>query len=387
MKIVFFTHPPFLPSQSMPRFAEMLIKGMLARGHEVQEWTAQRCFFALPVPHGWKKWLAYIDQFLIFPLIVKSRLLSQPKDTLYVFADQALGPWVPLVAKRLHVIHCHDFLAQRSARGEYPENPTSRSGKIYQSFIRWGYSKGRNFISVSEKTRRDLHEFLGRVPAFSEVVYNGLNQSFVPTTDRVGARNSLGEKLGITLSQGFLLHVGGNLWYKNRLGVLHFYHAWRKLPPVLPLPLLMVGEAPSPEMLSLKECSDFTADIHFIQTADDATLRLAYQAASTFLFPSIEEGFGWPVAEAMASGCPVVTTDRPPMTEVAGNAATLISVSGSADSWTLAAALALEQSLTLSPQDQKERITNGISNAQRFDAGNCLNEIERLYGVALGLSI
>jgi glycosyltransferase involved in cell wall biosynthesis len=385
MKIVFFTHPPFLASQSMPRFAEMLFNGMLARGHNVQEWTARKVFFALPAPRACKKWLAYIDQFLVFPLTVKLRLLSQPEDTLYVFADQALGPWVPLVAKRPHVIHCHDFLAQRSARGEYPENPTSRSGMIYQSFIRWGYTKGQNFISVSEKTRRDLHEFLGRLPGFSEVVYNGLNQSFVPATDLGDARSSLGTKLGIDLAQGFLLHVGGNLWYKNRPGVLQLYQAWRKLPPASPLPLLMIGEPPSPEMLAVKESSDFNADIHFIQAADDATLRLAYQAASVFLFPSIEEGFGWPVAEAMASGCPVVTTDRPPMTEVAGNAATLISVSGSAESWTLAAARVVEQSFGLSSKEHEERITNGISNAQRFDAGFCLNEIERFYRVALGL--
>ena len=383
MKIALFTHPPFLGSQSMPRFANMLTEGMRARGHTVEQWTARKYFFGLPAPRSLKKWLAYIDQFLLFPLAVKLRLRSQPTDTLYVFADQALGPWVPLVAKLPHVIHCHDFLAQRSARGGFPENPTSWSGQIYQAFIRWGYSKGRNFISVSENTRRDLHEFLGKSPDFSHVVYNGLNQSFAPAADPITTRKALSEKLGLDLASGFLLHVGGNLWYKNRPGVLHLYHTWRALPATSPLPLLMLGEPPSPEMLDLQANSPFKAEIHFIQAADDATLRLAYQAASVFLFPSLEEGFGWPIAESMASGCPVVTTDRPPMTEVAGGAASLIPVSGPPRDWAPKAARALEQLLTLSPQERQERIINGISNAERFRAGLCLDEVERLYAAAL----
>jgi len=66
MHIVIFTHPPFLGSQSMPRFANMLCRGMQKRGHEVEIWTAKTKFYDWQVPVGLKKWMGYIDQYIVF---------------------------------------------------------------------------------------------------------------------------------------------------------------------------------------------------------------------------------------------------------------------------------------------------------------------------------
>ena len=183
-------------------------------------------FYNLPAPEIIKKWLGYIDQFIVFPRDVKKRLKNVSRNTLFVFTDHALGPWVPLVANRPHVIHCHDFLAQQSALGEIPENPTRKTGRNYQKMIHKGYSEGRNFISVSFNTKKMLHRFLTASPERSEVVYNGLNQSFT-TLDPCKARDSVSRETGIELKNGYLLHVGGNQWYKNRIGVVEIYNAWR----------------------------------------------------------------------------------------------------------------------------------------------------------------
>ena len=145
MKIIIFTHPNFIESQSMPRYAQMLFDGMKLRGHEVEIWSPHPFFYLLPF-RSFKKWLGYIDQFIIFPFIVKLKLTFESRETLYVFADQALGPWVPLVSKRPHVIHCHDFLALESAMDLVPENPIRFSGKVYQKIIQKGFSNGKNFI-------------------------------------------------------------------------------------------------------------------------------------------------------------------------------------------------------------------------------------------------
>src|SRR5690606_565450 len=115
MNIVFFAHPHFLGQQSMPRFARMLSEGMKEQGHKVEIWMPKPVFYNLPFLTILKKWMGYIDQFIIFPSQVKKRLHVCPDDTLFVFTDHALGPWIPMVAHRHHVIHCHDFLAQRSA--------------------------------------------------------------------------------------------------------------------------------------------------------------------------------------------------------------------------------------------------------------------------------
>jgi len=65
---------------------------------------------------------------------------------------------------------------------------------------------------------------------------------------------------------------------------------------------------------------------HVIQAREpsDEELRALYSGAAALLFPSLYEGFGWPLIEAQSCGCPVITSNRPPMTEVAGDSALYI---------------------------------------------------------------
>src|ERR1039458_10272595 len=100
MKLVIFCHPPYLASQSMPRFAQMLQRSFIALGHEVTMLAPQPRFHKLFAGHRYAKWGGYIDQYLIFPRQVRQVLSSSPADTMFVFADQALGPWVPLLRNR-----------------------------------------------------------------------------------------------------------------------------------------------------------------------------------------------------------------------------------------------------------------------------------------------
>ena len=162
----------------------MIRQGMRARGHAAEVWTPAAVFRGIPGSGGVKKWLGYVDQFAVFPCQVRHRLKNTPGEALFVVADQALGPWVPLVADRPHVIHVHDFMALRSALGEFPQHSTGWTGRQYQALIRWGFGRGKHFISVSESTRADLHRFLPGSPCLSEVVPNGLNFPYRPISRR-----------------------------------------------------------------------------------------------------------------------------------------------------------------------------------------------------------
>ncbi len=381
MKLIFITHPNFTGSQSMPRFAKMLGDGMCDLCHEVDYWKPSPKFFKLSSTPAIKKWLGYIDQYILFPASIKRRLKNSPNDTLFVFTDHALGPWVPIFSSLPHVVHCHDFLAQQSALGLIPENPTSWTGRIYQSYIRRGYSKGKNFISVSEKTINDLHSFIPNPPRRSEMVYNGLNQNFIPM-DSTKVRISLSEKLKIDLTKGYLLHVGGNQWYKNRVGVIQIYNAWRSISS-LKLPLLLVGAQANLLLEAACRASTFRSDIHLLSGMDDEFVRKAYAGAKLFIFPSLAEGFGWPIAEAMASGCPVITTGEAPMTEVAADAAYLIPKMPTSDlmkaDWADLAANKVEEILQLPQSKRNEVVSAGLENAKRFDSKTALNRIEDIY--------
>jgi glycosyltransferase involved in cell wall biosynthesis len=383
MKIILFTHPSFLAHQSMPRFAKMIMNGMTEKGHELTIWSPEAFFvkFAFKKPLL-EKWLGYIDQYIVFPIVVKFRLFSCSKDVLFVFADNALGPWVPLVRSRKHVVHCHDFLAQQSAFGLLSENKVGVTGKYYQKFIRWGYRKSDNFISISNKTKTDLHFFLTKPPKISTVVYNGLNQNFEPTESKTKLRALLAFTYGIDLTKGYILHVGGNAFYKNKLGVIEIYDQWvRNFDGNVPL--ILVGESPSQEMITFKENSTASKSIYFITNSNDVQLQQWYQGATVMVFPSLYEGFGWPIVEAMASGSLVITTNENPMKEVAGDAGFYIPkkefTTDDLSKWKYIAAEELERVMNLAPEQRSLAVQKSILRSKEFSSQGFVNSIEEVY--------
>jgi glycosyltransferase involved in cell wall biosynthesis len=381
MELVLFCHPSFMSSQSMPRFARMLKGAYEARGHRVQIWSPRAVLFS-KVPRGrFSKWAGYVDQYLLFPMWVRKALKRTSPDTLFVFVDQALGPWVPLVGNRPHVVHVHDLLALRSALGDIPENPTSATGRIYQRYIRRGFRHARHFISISGKTRDDLHRF-GRVtPLTSEIVHNGLNFPYAPLAFEDSQR--ILDGAGLTAPpEGLLLHVGGGQWYKNLAGIIAIY-AQYAAHVTDPLPLWCVSPPPKGGAgESMLNKVPEKGRVRFLGNLDSATLQALYSRASAFLFPSLAEGFGWPLIEAQACGCPVITTDEPPMNEVAGNAACYLprlSSPAQIESWSARGAIALRELLSESAPAKARRKELGLEWVKRFDANRAIEGYLSVY--------
>ena len=252
-------------------------------------------------------------------------------------------------------------------------------GKLYQKMIRNGYRKGKNFISISENTRNDLHLFLNKQPQVSEVVYNGLNQQFEPGC-ALKARERLSKELKKKLDEGYVLHVGGNQFYKNRKAVLEIYLEWCKTSKKK-IPLVMVGPR-TDELNILLENSYFQNRVLFVETASKRQIRDFYQGALVLLYPSIAEGFGWPIAEAMASGCPVITTNKAPMNEVGGefcNYLPYVDSFKNEQEWAVTSAIKLDKLINLPEAEKQKMIEAGIRNAKRFDTQTSIQNIERIY--------
>jgi len=386
MKVVLFSHPEFMASQSMPRFAGMLKDAYTARGHHVEIWRPVARVYNLVSRKSLKKWAGYIDQYVLFPRTVKKLLRQQSADTLFVFCDQALGPWVPLVRTRPHVVHAHDLLALRSALGLMPENPTSWTGRIYQKYIRRGFAKARNFISISNNTKSDLHEFGGVQPALSEVVYNGLNYPFSPMA--VPSAHEVLASAGLpACEQGMLLHISGAQWYKNMSGLLRLYIAYAKR-VANPLPLWCIGPPPNVALKAILSNLPANGQVLFFQKLNQQALVAAYSVADAFIFPSLIEGFGWPIIEAQACGCLVLTTDAPPMNEISGPAATLIprlNFSDDIGAWAENAAGRLIDLLSLEPAAKQDLVLKGRDHASRFDADTAINAYLDIYERVLAM--
>ncbi len=364
----------------MQRYEDMLKYGLAKRGHQVEVWGPQLYLSGNRAPKAVQKWLRYLDQYLLFPMVfyLKSRKLS--KEVLFVLIDQALGIWTPLIKNKKHVVHCHDFIALKSALGLIEHNPISKSGQLYQKLIVKGFRKASNFIAISKHTQNELETFLEKEPKVNAQVYNAIAPIFKQGTLKQ-ARMAMGAQLHRDLAKGYILHVGGNTFYKNREGVIQMYNAWRSWSTAC-LPLVMIGAAPTTKLLALKENSAYCEDIYFLIQVADAVLIKAYQGAAVFVFPSLYEGFGFPIAEAMACRCPVITTNAAPMNEVGGTAAVYVEKCNESDDfqqWLNKAAMLIEKVVQLSDADREKRIKAGLAQCQLFEEDTVLDQIEKVY--------
>ncbi|WP_187152917.1 glycosyltransferase family 4 protein [Acaryochloris marina] len=372
----------------MLKFSALIAEGMEKRGHTVEYWKPPVIVGALgkPVPFLFK-WLGYIDQYLIFPLLILWCKRNLPPNSLMVLSDQALGIWVPFIKNRPHVIHCHDFLALRGSLGEILHHKPSFTGRLYQQLIRWGFSQGKCFVSVSNATQTDLHRFLPAPAELSKVVYNPLNSPFTPFP----SHNSWSELKGLwTGGEGkkFILHIGSN-WYKNRLGVLQIFEQLAFKEPEI---YLVMVSKPTRELLAwLNNHPQLSAKVIFLQNVSFNQLQSLYSLAEALVFPSLFEGFGWPVLEALSCGCPVLTTNAQPMTEVGGDVANYISTYPDSEdeqlNWAKQAADVLQEVLTI-PSDLKEaKKKERINHAGRFSLEHSLLEYERCYQDAIRIAV
>jgi glycosyltransferase involved in cell wall biosynthesis len=109
-----------------------------------------------------------------------------------------------------------------------------------------------------------------------------------------------------------------------------------------------------------------------VPNASSELLEVLYNGAITLLFPSSYEGFGWPIAEAQACGCPVICTKREPMTELAGNAALTRDIEDEAG-------FATDLLRLTEPGEREHWRALGLENARRFSSSGMIAKYCELY--------
>ncbi len=377
--------------QSMLRFASVLYDQYRARNLDVElihpEPVAAR---GLDTRRGLGKWLGYIDKFVLFPRRLAARArASVGKPVIVHVCDHSNASYTRPLRCCRHLVTCNDLLAIRSALGEFPENPTSWTGKRLQRMILGGLNGARRVACISEATRQDILR-LTRLPAGRvELVYMGLNydyhpmnpSEYEPVLRRLLGRDSGGPDLREGVIPAFVVHVGGNQWYKNRMGLLRLYTALWRAQPDCP-ELALVGEPVSEEMTGYIRSQGLGAKVRLLEKVGNEEVRALYSAARCLIFPSLAEGFGWPIVEAQACGCPVVTSGRAPMTEVGGGSAVYIDPERPEQ-----AAEAVARLVGESSEQRSARVRSGYENANRFSTGRMIDQYLQIYEAMLAETI
>ena len=257
---------------SMEKFCSMIEFGMARRGHEVRVIRAKP-FLGRLVPLGYgalKKWMGYADKFLVFPSHLK-RAVGWG-DIVHI-CDHTNSSYTSYLRGVPHVVTCHDLLAVRSSRGEFPEYPVSWTGRRYQEMILAGLNRARFVACVSQQTLRDLLRLSSVGPDRASVIYPGLNYSYFPAPDASERLHCL----GIPGDWPFVLHVGTDLWYKNRSGVLSIFQRLTRLAPDFPtLRLVMVGPPLTPARRQFLERHGLGDRVLIRESVTDEDLRALY---------------------------------------------------------------------------------------------------------------
>jgi glycosyltransferase involved in cell wall biosynthesis len=306
---------------SMQRFADLLAAELPAQGIGVDLVRPPAILGARGTVAA--KWRGHADKLVLFPPRLRQMAYRRRGRIVVHVCDHSNALYVPWIADVPHVVTCHDLLAVRAAHGEFPQTQTRWSGRQLQRLVCRGLQRASRIVCDSEATRQDVRRIINprRTP---DLVSPGLSPAFSPVTPH-GRAARLARILGDTRAarEPFILHVGGNQWYKNREGVLEIYAALRARLAEAP-PLVLVGKPPDAALAESIGRGSMHGHVIAIANVADDDLAALYSSAALLLFPSFAEGFGWPVVEAMACGCRVVAAGMAPITDVAAHAATYI---------------------------------------------------------------
>lgn len=265
--------------------------------------------------------------------LLRSRLVSalNPDALLVCSAFECGGPFVSHYSEEAvqgvpRAVVAYDLIPMLFPDRYIPD------GYIYSSWYRERAKQFAGFdlyLAISEATKRDLVDLLGVCENRITVIGAGLDADFreLGGIDRLSAAIRL-QPLGIT--KPFVLTVGNADWRKNCIGALA---SFAELPEEIrrshQLVLTRVGEDVISALAG--QYRSIADSVVVLGTVSDTVLKDLYRASTVFFFPSLYEGFGLPILEAMAYGSAVLTSDRGSLPEVAKTANSLFNPDNTAE--------------------------------------------------------
>lgn len=232
--------------------------------------------------------------------------------------------WMPRVLPCPYVMTVHDLL-------EHMSRAKGKSGlrrSLHYQLTRRVLKGAARIFAVSQFSKSEIEKLFGIPSRKIEVVYNAIDERFLHGHASTADRQLIAERYLVTYP--FLLYAGRISPHKNLVRIIEAFSALRgelekegKFPD---LKLIIIGDDLSghPDLRRTVIRSGVQNDVRFLGFVPIEILRIFYDVANVFLFPSLYEGFGLPPLEAMAHGTPVVTSNISSLPEVVGKAAVLV---------------------------------------------------------------
>jgi len=239
-----------------------------------------------------------------------------------------------------------------------PEFHLRSTVELHERKLRFVREQADLVIAVSENTRRDVMKYLGVPPDKVHVVYEAAGEQFQPVED-ANILATATRRYGVEPGR-YLLHVGTLEPRKNLMRLVRaFALVYRQYPDYK---LMLVGRKGwlYEDIFAEVERLDLQSAVVFAGFVPEDDLPPLMSGAALFVYPSLYEGFGLPVLEAMACGAPVITSNCSSLPEVVGDAGLLVDPE---DESALSEALIT----VLSDEARRQEMSRqGISRAMRF---------------------
>jgi glycosyltransferase involved in cell wall biosynthesis len=261
-----------------------------------------------------------------------------------------------------------------------PDYAEGIRARMYTSLVSAAARGSAHVITISEHAKSEIVKYLG-IPADNiTVTYLASDDAFHP---RMGAERDESVKARYNLPDNFVLYLGG---FDIRKRVNQLLLAYTYVGPSQgdEYPLVIAGKEPewgTPMFPDLRKYADdlkISEWVHWIGLVNEEDKPSLYRLATAFVYPSMYEGFGLPVLDALQSGTPTIASEIPVMEEVAGDAAYLVKPG---DARTMGGAIL---ALLLQNPLRETQIQRGLAQATRFSWRKTARETVSVYERVMG---
>lgn len=242
--------------------------------------------------------------------------------------------------------------------------------------IIYSLEKSDVVITISNSAKQDIIKYYGNKYAEKiKIVEPGVNLEEYNGSVILNKKEEILSKIGILKENEIIFTIGTLQKRKNIVNVIKAFNFYKDKNLNSKLVLVIAGNPGIgyEEIIKEYEASKYKKNIKILSYISEEEKILLYKLAKIFIFPSLYEGFGMPLVEAMAAGTPVITSNISSMPEVAGEAALIVNPYSIED---ICSAI---EKYDLNEELRKEKIKLGFSQCKNYTWKNAVEKLEKIY--------